>query len=584
MEPKENNKKLFIIVGVLLLFGGVSLAYFVSRAITGGEGGSTNVTTATIKGAELKVEGILEFEDLDILPGHKSVSAIKVTASGNNELIPYNLIWQGTNTLTTPLNFTIYKTSEQISVTATCDRKTKIVGASKQLSESCNISNLDKLGREVAIGTINKDDTKVVLVEDEFITAKTTSDIWYYYVTLEYPNLDEEQNYDLEGSIDGEVTVEESDIKPDIDILAAYVKQDDGEYTQVEDIPQSGYKINSEKSTCSNGATPTGYAPNITVNNLSKSGTSCYLYFDEFMASDTILAGITVSTATPTFSSVATSDEGVFKVEDGMYGGYSYYWRGAVTNNHVMFANKCWRIVRINGDGSIRLIYNGEVLAGNKCTGNGSYVGSIAKTSQTYNGTANNSSYVGWTYKLGYQRPSTTTEGTETESNAKIKAETWYNDNIGNDTTYSNKVANGKFCNDRNVRTGQTWRATGSDFQYASQRLYDNTTPTLSCDEKDVYTLKVGLITADEVSYAGGVWATNNSIYYLYNGQNYWTMTPQNWSSYYNSTSMFIVSTNGGLDSAHVNNDRGLRPVINLRSDITFSSGNGFQDTPFIVS
>ena len=81
--------------------------------------------------------------------------------------------------------------------------------------------------------------------------------------------------------------------------------------------------------------------------------------------SDSILAGITVKPGTPTFSSIATTDQGVYKVSDPVYGGYSYYWRGAVTNNYVKFAGKCWRIVRINGDKSIRLIYDGTTCHAN---------------------------------------------------------------------------------------------------------------------------------------------------------------------------------------------------------------------------
>jgi len=225
MEKK--NQKLLIVVGVLLLFGGVSLAYFVTKILTNGNGGSTSVTTAVIKGATVNVEGILSFEDLDILPGHKTISAIKVTATGNNDLIPYNLIWRGINTLTTPLEFTIYKTSEEIDVNATCEKKKQNVRGGQALFEECTISNIEKLGAEIATGTINKNDSKVILAKDEFITATSTGDIKYYYLILEYPNLDEAQNYDLEGVIEGEVTVEESDIKPDINILAAYVKQEE---------------------------------------------------------------------------------------------------------------------------------------------------------------------------------------------------------------------------------------------------------------------------------------------------------------------------------------------------------------------
>ena len=360
MEIKEKNKRLLIVVGVLLLFGGASLAYFITKILTNGNGGSTNVTTAVIKGATLNIEGILEFEDLEILPGHKTVSAIKVTATGNNELIPYNLIWNGTNTLTTPLEFKIYKTSEEIEVNATCEKKRKAVGSVTQISEECNITNIDKLGTEVASGRINNNDTKVILAKDEFITATSTGDVKYYYVILEYPNLNEAQNYDLEGSLEGEVTVEENNIKPDINILAIQIQQENGNYEEVEEIPQSGYAVNTSKSTCSNGAMPIGITPNITVKGLTKSGTSCYLYLDKAEKQvSTVLGNLTVKTYEPDFSDIAYKDEGVYQASDGIYGGISYYWRGAVTNNYVKFGGFCWRIIRINGDGSMRLIYDG---------------------------------------------------------------------------------------------------------------------------------------------------------------------------------------------------------------------------------
>ena len=61
---------------------------------------------------------------------------------------------------------------------------------------------------------------------------------------------------------------------------------------------------------------------------------------------------------TPDFSKTATTDEGLFMAEDDE--GESYYYRGAVKNNYVSFAGFIWRIIRRNGDGSIRMIYSGK--------------------------------------------------------------------------------------------------------------------------------------------------------------------------------------------------------------------------------
>ena len=306
---------------------------------------------------------------------------------------------------------------------------------------------------------------------------------------------------------------------------------------------------------------------------------------DKPTASEAILGNITVNEGTPTFSNVATTDEGVYKVSDSVYGGTSYYWRGAVTNNYVKFAGKCWRIIRINGDKSIRLIYDGTT-----CHANGtSTADSIAVANTVYNTSYNQSSYVGWTYGTSQR----TLSGTA--SNAKTKLESWYASNIGNNTTYSSKVADGKYCNDRNV--GQplssdsgyvtTWSASGTSFRYAGvKRLYEDYTPTLSCNSGDVYTLKVGLITADEVMYAGGKFA-NNTSYYLYNGQNYWTMSPVEWRGWYGPYAyvFFVRGSDGFLTDDWVNDTYGLRPVINLKADTLFATGGtGTQSNPYVVS
>ena len=161
--------------------------------------------------------------------------------------------------------------------------------------------------------------------------------------------------------------------------------------------------------------------------------------------------------------------------------------------------------------------------------------------------------------------------------------ESWYNSNIGNNTTYASKIADGKYCNDRNVQSGSSWSATGSSFNYAGyKRLYTDYAPTLACNSGDVYTLKVGLITADEVEFAGGK-NENNTSYYLYNGQNYWTMSPNRWLS--SPAIVFFVNTDGRLAGYRVNNTLGLRPVINLKADTLFATGGtGTQSNPYVVS
>ena len=381
-----------------------------------------------------------------------------------------------------------------------------------------------------------------------------------------------------------EITKGTINYKPyDFKIMAMYKSEDKTNYTEINDMPESGYIINESKSYCnmSNGtkditAILKTINGNHTIGKLKKND-KCYLYFDkkESTSEDTLAKlNITVKPGTPNFVNAATTDEGVYKVSDPVYGGYSYYWRGAVTNNYVKFANKCWRIVRINGDGSIRLIYDGAT-----CHANGtSTAESIAKTGVAYNSSYNNSSYVGWTYTASTQR---TLSGTA--SNAKTQLESWYSSNLA---SYASKIADGKYCNDRNTGPGgstTTWSATGTTFYYAAYNRINTGAPTLSCNSGDVYTLKVGLITADEVMYAGGKFA-NNTAYYLYNGQNYWTMSPREWGGTY--AWVFVVYVSGSLSNTNVNGSTpGLRPVINLKADTLFATGgNGTQSNPYVVS
>ena len=360
--------------------------------------------------------------------------------------------------------------------------------------------------------------------------------------------------------------------------IAIYVKQEDGNYEKTNTIPENGYMLNEERSVCSNNAKPNwNFKTNILkINNLSSNNTSCYLYFEPATEEvNTILGNITVNKYTPDFSKIATTDEGIFKTNDN--DGVSYYWRGAATTNYLKFGGYCWRIVRINGDGTIRLIYDGTT-----CHNNGEITtDSIAVENVSYSTNKDRSEYVGWTYTEGLQRPTNNNEGTP--SNAKTKLEEWYNANL---KSQESKIADGKYCNDRNVVNGQSWSSSPSaSFNYASyKRLYEDYMPTLNCSSNDLYTLKVGLIMADEIELSGCKNAINTS-YYLYNGQNYWTISPYQW--YYGSSislyaRVFAVNSDGYFGYWNVDYTHGVRPVINLKANVTIM-GTGTINDPYEV-
>lgn len=219
---EDKNKRLMVVVGVLLLIVGVSFAYFVSSVLINGEGAKTKLNTSSINGATIDVKGTLSFNDLDIYPGHQTVSGIELIATGEGEFIPYNLVWKGTNSLNTPLKFEVYRSDNEVEVNVICNKTTKIENGAQILAEECEISNKDILGSSINKGTINKNSEKEILSNAEFITASKEGKKVYYYVILEYPNLEEEQNIDIGGSFRGEVTVEENNTSADITIANIY--------------------------------------------------------------------------------------------------------------------------------------------------------------------------------------------------------------------------------------------------------------------------------------------------------------------------------------------------------------------------
>ena len=261
-----------------------------------------------------------------------------------------------------------------------------------------------------------------------------------------------------------------------------------------------------------------------------------------------ILKNNTIKIDTPNFSSTATTNEGIYRDEDD--DGYTYYFRGAVTNNYVKFAGKTWRIVRINGDGTIRLILHGNIAY-----------------KKFKSPDAGNAQYVGYTYN-----------GTDSEIKTYLE-NTWYNSNLSD---YDEYIAESTFCNDTITAS------TSGSFTYygARERLKTNKTPSFKCNNTDksyggMYKLKIGLITADEVAFAGGKFSTTNSSYYLNLGYNYWTMSPYHSSS--SSNNMFYVSSSGSLLNYSVSSSLYVVPVINLKYNTIITSGTGTSTDPYKV-
>ena len=279
--------------------------------------------------------------------------------------------------------------------------------------------------------------------------------------------------------------------------------------------------------------------------------------------------------------------------------GTSYYFRGNVDNNYVKFAGYYWRILRINGDGSIRMIYAGdadvidalpnkeEVLANgyNDASTDYTQIGTSA-----YNSSYNDNAYVGYMY--GTTGASTYEETHASINNSTIKGviDTWYEENIANHPEYTEYISDTLFCNDRSFASNNTGTGVGTSITY--YRWYSSSNGIrLTCSQQnDRFTVDdevvgngdltypVGLLTTDEAYLAGG---SSNSGYYLYTGNFYWTMSPYYFHGSF--ASVRIVGRDGYANySGIVDSGYGVRPALNLKSG-SLKSGSGTATDPFLV-
>ena len=384
----------------------------------------------------------------------------------------------------------------------------------------------------------------------------------------------------------------------------------DGEITRSMPRQNTGYTLNIEKSNCTNGVIPdwdnagwTFQANYSGYNATDYTRTRCNLYFEKTSKIvSTALGDIEVNSYTPDFSKSACDDstcesheKGIFMAEDD--DGTSYYYRGSVENNYVKFAGYYWRIIRINGNGSIRMIYDGTVAHDNGESSEDRMYG----TSQ-FNPSNNNNMYVGYMYTSG------NVNGTGTSSSIKTANDNFYKSKLASYASYID-ISSG-FCGDRSVLTSQDNVGVGNNITYYAGYLrVISSTPNLKCENMlDYYTISsastgnkaltysVGLITADEVLLAGisgGIFNGNQNQQqyslksYLTIGNYFWTMTPIGFYIPYslnsNYSDVFFVDITGFIDDTYTIDVLGLRPVINLKSTLKFT-GDGTKNNPYIPS
>ncbi len=269
---------------------------------------------------------------------------------------------------------------------------------------------------------------------------------------------------------------------------------------------------------------------------------------------------------------VPKEKDGLVKAQDD--DGTSYIYRGVINNNYISFANKLWRIVRINGDGSIRIIADEQI---GKSKFNNEYQGQ---------------KYVGYTYdnsehctndnpcKSEYNGSATFKKSNDwVDSVVKTYLENWYYENLKEN---DDEIVLTTFCNDTTIGNTYSWGITYG----AGERIEKNNTAMLKCPDTDkdyggVYKLKIGLITADELLYAAIPYRPIDAIkgnYLLHNYQ-WWTMTP---AAISNNETYIYYGYGTSSEDDYATDLFEIYPVINLKSDVTVT-GAGTQDNPYVV-
>ena len=299
--------------------------------------------------------------------------------------------------------------------------------------------------------------------------------------------------------------------------------------------------------------------------------------------------------------------------------GTSYYFRGVIKNNYVQFANKCWRIVRINGNGSVKLVLNNDNTSGdaNPCatvvsskSAFAHYSGSTNSTQ--FNGNRDDNTYVGLMYGTISATNYASAHANTNKSTILTNLETWYKNNLA---SYESKLADTIWCNDKSTfttfRNGSTY---GTGLGYgtnrtgygAYNRIYGGDTsvyanPSMICPNDNNggklskftvgdtingngnLTYKVGLLTADEAAFAGFVNGKSNYSTYLQentDNQGWQTLTSCYFDGEYAMN--FYVGV-GSLSYTTVTSYLALRPAISLISATTISGGSGTSEDPYVI-
>lgn len=300
-----------------------------------------------------------------------------------------------------------------------------------------------------------------------------------------------------------------------------------------------------------------------------------------------LLSERTVSAAS-TITNVRTSTEaGLFSLDTAS--GTTYFFRGNVTNNYISFANKCFKMVRINENETVKAVYIGEANANGSCSTTITSPTSLAN--KVYNTTANSENNLRYAYD---------NNGTIVSSNAKTILDSWFETSFVGSYSSTNKeyasyFGDGDFCNE--IVEDHKYK---TDIYYTSYARVTDGSPSLECPNSDRMTLKVsnggtsgygnnlltypvGLLSSDEILYTSVTSEARASLKlatdtYLYSSGSFYTMSPA-----YTSSNAYIIALGSSKIEKTVSSSANLLPAVNFSSDVSFESGDGTSTNPYKI-
>lgn len=289
-------------------------------------------------------------------------------------------------------------------------------------------------------------------------------------------------------------------------------------------------------------------------------------------------------------STYSNNTNGYVFTNNSIDGEKNYLYTGSSNNNNALFGGFCWKIIRANTLGNVRMIYNGTPTDGNCSTLNDT---TVFINSSVFNDSSNYNAYVGYMY--GSPNSTTYEDEHKNTNSSKIKTtlEEWYATNL---LKYSDYIEDAIYCNNR-----KTYEFTINNVKYSTSGYGNLNTgylskyndgikekPSLDCTNvndrftvsKKLNTYPIGLITADEAMFIGNKETTSTTTY-LDNNNAYWTMTP----AYFNGTNAYnYVIKGNNLKTLSTSTSAGVRPVITIKNSVKLLGGNGSESTPYIIT